>query len=117
MVCGLLVATLGILPPPQSPRSATGYVATAKSEAGQPFLTEGSSGDEFVDDPLGDADRVGVRKPEDDVRESGLDGVADRIAGDVGLVVRNRQVNRPSNGRRVATDLCAVAVQQRAASD
>src|SRR5258705_137531 len=82
MVCGLLVvATLGILPPPQSPRSATGYVATAKSRAGQSFFTDSGCGDEFVDDPLGDADRVRVRKAEDDVLEPGLDGVADCIAG------------------------------------
>ena len=46
--------------------------------------------DEFVDDPLGDADRVGVRQPEDEVFEAGVDGVADRVAGDVGLVVGDR---------------------------
>lgn len=104
MVCALLVATLGILPLRQSPRSATGYLATAKSQAGRPFLTDGGSGDEFVDDLLGHADRVGVRKPEDDVRESCLDGVADNIAGDVGLVVGNRYVHRP-NSRRHPFDL------------
>ena len=39
MVCGLLVATLGILPPPQSLCTSTGYVATARSRTRQPFLT------------------------------------------------------------------------------
>ena len=44
-------------------------------------------GDEFVDDPLGDADGVGVGQREDEVLEAGVDGAADGIAGDVGIVV------------------------------
>jgi hypothetical protein len=45
-------------------------------------------GDEFVDDPLRDADGVRVRQPEDEVLEAGVDGTADRVSSDVGLVIR-----------------------------
>jgi hypothetical protein len=59
------------------PAALPGTSPPRSHRPGRPFLTDGGSGDEFVDHPLGDADRVGVRKPEDDVRESCLDGVAD----------------------------------------
>ena len=37
IVCGVFVATLGILPLRQSPRTATGHAATAKSQSALTF--------------------------------------------------------------------------------
>jgi hypothetical protein len=49
-----------------------------------------SRGDEFVDDPLGGADRVGIGEPKDEVLEASVDGASDGVPGDGGLVVRDR---------------------------
>lgn len=49
-----------------------------------------SCGDEFVDDPLGGANRVGVGQPKDEVLEAGVDGATDGVPRDVGLVVGDR---------------------------
>ncbi|MDQ1426133.1 MAG: hypothetical protein QOD72_3631 [Acidimicrobiaceae bacterium] len=63
-----------------------------------PKESRSGCGNEFVDNPLGDADRVGARQPEHEVTEAGVEGLADRVAGGRGLVVGDRQIHRPGEG-------------------
>ncbi len=59
----------------------------------------------------------GAGRPRTMCRKPALIAVADRVPGEAGLVVGDRQVDRADDRGGVAADLGAVAVQQRAAAD
>ena len=77
----------------------------------------GRLADDLVGDPARDVLRIRGGQGEDDVPEAGLDGRRDRVAGAARIVIGDRLGDGPGDLGRVAADLRAEAVEQRAAGD